>query len=98
MSVLDGLKAVRLTTEAKPKLRLLFLPRFWGSFESRWERGKAHLVPSILQDWDDGDHTLCGIAYGESQFQGEIGPEDHLPRWICKSCHRVATKRGYGKR
>jgi hypothetical protein len=95
MSILTGLKAEALTTEEKPTLRLLFLPRFWGSFESRWELGKTHLVPSVLRGWDDGDHTLCGIRYGESKHQGDVEPGQPLPRGICKNCRRVAIKRGY---
>ena len=94
-SRLKGLKAAEATTEAQPKLLILFLPRFWGSFERRWELGKEHLVPSALRDWDESSYTLCGLRYGESQSSGEVLPGQPLPTGICRKCLQVARKRGY---
>ncbi len=94
-SRLKGLKAIEATTEEQPNLRILFLPRFWGSFESRWERGKDHLVPSALRGWDESSYTLCGLRYGESQSHGEVDPGQPLPSGICRKCLQVARNRGY---
>jgi hypothetical protein len=96
-SDLAGLKADAGTTEAKPVLKILFQPRFWGSYERRWEMGKYHLAPSIMRGWDTGDHMLCGLARGEEHERGEVKPGETLPGYICKKCRQVAIKRGYGK-
>lgn len=97
-SALAGLKAAALTTEAMPALRILFQPRFWGSYERRWELGKSHLAPSIMQGWDTGDHFLCGLARGEENHRGDIQPGEAIPGYVCKKCRQVALKRGYGER
>lgn len=97
MKALEGLKAAELTTEPLPPLRIIFQPRFWGSLESRWEKGKAHLAPAILRGWDTADHFLCGRTNSdEDDSQGEIMPGAPLPGYICKQCRQIALKRGYG--
>ena len=97
-SALKGLKAEALTTEALPKLLLRFLPHFWGSFETRWEKGKTHLVPVIMHGWDASDYTLCGKSSSEhdSQDGGELLSDQPIPAYVCKKCQQVARQRGYG--
>lgn len=65
-NTLTGLKADDMVTEERPPLNLLFLPRFWGSLDSRYENGKTHLVPQVLRGWDEARATLCGRRVGES--------------------------------
>jgi hypothetical protein len=81
-----------MKTETQPALRVIFLPRFWGSYERRWELGKNHLVAS-------GDRrTLCGHGTHTDADQGEHGhirplePGEPLPGQMCKKC-RAAAKR-----
>lgn len=95
-TALDGLKAKDPTTTGRPTLLLLFLPRFWGSHENRWENGKTHLVPVVDQGWNEGRRTLCGFAYGESESSGELEPGQPVPPRICQKCRQVALRRGYG--
>lgn len=95
---LRGLKAEALTTEPLPALQIIFQPRFWGSFERRWELGKTHLAPQILRGWDTADHFLCGRPNsGEEQLGEDVKPGEPLPTSLCKKCRQVALKRGYGE-
>ena len=102
MSNLEGLKAAAGTTTARPPLRVVFVPRFWGSYESRMENGKNHLSPtSEDRGWQVARaHTLCGKPIASDTYDGDmfpariLGPQDAIPRNICRRCSQIASKRG----
>lgn len=102
-SALTGLKAIEGTTQPAPPLRIVFVPRFWGNQETRYELGKDHLVP-LAQDrgWNvPRGHTLCGKPLNSDTYDGELfAPKDlpagaPIPSGICKRCRQIAGKRGY---
>jgi len=69
------------------ELKLIFRPRFWGSFESRWECGTTHLTRN-------GDRTLCGESTGEAREEGTVPLNGPIPKRVCKRCHKAARREG----
>jgi hypothetical protein len=68
---------------------LLFLPRFWGSYESRWELGHYHYAHSPQ------GRTLCGKPIGEYQNEERV-TDDAITMTgglACKTCRRMRLKR-----
>lgn len=102
---LHNLKAEDGTTTERPALRIVFVPRFWGSQERRYELGKDHLVPQTSdRGWNvPRAHTLCGKPLNSDTYDGELIepkslPADApIPKGSCKRCAQIATKRGYGR-
>lgn len=98
--VLHGLKAKQGTDTERPPLRGILVPRFWGSYDRRWELARLHLVPVNRHA---ACRALCGHQVGvtgEDELPGDFEPLDPakpLPsgRDVCKKCRAVATKRGY---
>lgn len=71
-----------------------FMPRFWGSFESRWELGRWHYADRLPSGLIPA-RTLCGK--GISEFQNEESIDAAQPsaagRDVCKTCRRLWEKR-----
>lgn len=67
----------------------LFLPRFWGSYESRWELGHWHYAHST-----EG-RTLCGKPFGEYQQEERVTDKDPTETRsdVCKTCRKIRLKR-----
>ena len=63
---------------------------YWRQFWSRsWT--KIHLIPIVMDGWDNSVRALCGEPFNQHEARESLMHED---KHLCKRCVKAAQKQG----